>query len=389
MAVYQRKHISSILQTRPLQILHLLKNRSTTRTNLMLRKYKAIEADQTNSWTYPDMIPKNEVASTPEILTSEYRLRRNKLMLSVANATKDIGSKKYVAVIAANPVYYMAPDVPYPYRQNSDFLYLTGFQEPDAVLVLESTDLTCYKSILFVREKNPQQELWDGPRCGVENVSELFGIDEGCSINKLPEYLSAWHNCTFWVNNLSTKIQNLLHSFRREYFDLSSFIHSLRIIKSSSEIDLMKLSAITASRAMAETMKASNAGISEAFLHAYFEFECRKNGADALAYPPVVAGGRRANILHYTKNSQLIVDDELVLVDAGCDYRCYSSDISRTWPINGRFNRAQRQLYEAILDVQETCIKACKPGISLNDLYVIMQKQLESNVVGKFILLVI
>ncbi|EDV27421.1 uncharacterized protein TRIADDRAFT_21089, partial [Trichoplax adhaerens] len=168
---------------------------------------------------------------------------------------------------------------------------------------------------------------------------------------------------------------------------LSSFIHSLRIIKSSSEIDLMKLSAITASRAMAETMKASNAGISEAFLHAYFEFECRKNGADALAYPPVVAGGRRANILHYTKNSQLIVDDELVLVDAGCDYRCYSSDISRTWPINGRFNRAQRQLYEAILDVQETCIKACKPGISLNDLYVIMQKQLESNVVGKFILL--
>ncbi|XP_025064733.1 xaa-Pro aminopeptidase 3 isoform X4 [Alligator sinensis] len=149
-------------------------------------------------------------------------------------------------------------------------------------------------------------------------------------------------------------------------------VQNLRLIKSSAEIERMKVVGRVTSQAFTETMFASKSPVDEAFLYAKFEFECRARGADILAYPPVVAGGNRSNTLHYVKNNQLIKDGEMVLLDGGCESSCYVSDITRTWPINGRFTGPQAELYQAVLEVQKSCLSLCSPGVSLENIYNLM-----------------
>ncbi|KAK2506045.1 hypothetical protein MC885_002686 [Smutsia gigantea] len=153
---------------------------------------------------------------------------------------------------------------------------------------------------------------------------------------------------------------------------VQQLVQRLRLIKSPAEIERMQIAGKLTSQAFIETMFASKAPVEESFLYAKFEFECRAHGADILAYPPVVAGGNRSNTLHYVKNNQLIKDGEMVLLDGGCESSCYVSDITRTWPVNGRFTAPQAELYEAVLEIQRECLTLCSPGTSLETIYSMM-----------------
>ncbi|XP_048473294.1 xaa-Pro aminopeptidase 3 [Rhincodon typus] len=153
---------------------------------------------------------------------------------------------------------------------------------------------------------------------------------------------------------------------------VQKLVQYLRLTKSDTEIELLKTAAKVTSEAFISTMFSTKAPVDEAYLYAKFDFECRARGADLLAYPPVVAGGNRSNTLHYVKNNQMIKDGEMVLLDGGCEYSGYVSDVTRVWPINGRFTGPQAELYQAVLDVQKSCLSLCTPGISLENIYTFM-----------------
>ena len=199
-------------------------------------------------------------------------------------------------------------------------------------------------------ERDPDRELWDGPRAGVDGALGFIGVDEAHAIGDLSEYLDQYTSrdkLVVWydvfrnvhhhphkevVSNLVTPCRNKGHTVNI----LQQLMHSQRVTKSPAEIQLMEESGRVASNAFIEVMRFTKPGINEAHLYAKMDLEVRLNGAEFLAYPPVVAGGNRANTLHYVKNNQDIGDGELVLMDAGCEYHGYASDITRTWPVNGR-----------------------------------------------------
>ncbi len=289
----------------------------------------------------------------------------------------------------------MADEIPYPFRQNSNFLYLCGFQEPDSVLVLENIpgrNLPEHKSTLFVPKRDPHRELWDGPRSGIEGALEFIGVDEAYAVDTLSEALhrcSLRDNLVVWYDfHQSTGVHEVLHrdvishlvtpcrSNGSAVNSLEQTMHSLRIIKSLAECNLMRTSVAIASEAFREVMKFSCPGVNESALYAKMDFECRLRGAEFLAYPPVVAGGNRANTLHYIANNQFIQGYEMVLIDAGCEYHGYASDITRTWPVSGKFTSAQAELYEAVLDVQLACINKCHVGMTLDQIYSFMISEL-------------
>jgi Xaa-Pro aminopeptidase len=292
----------------------------------------------------------------------------------------------------------MSYDIPYPFRQNTDFFYLCGFLEPDSMLLLEADSVASlpeHRATLFVPRRDPLRELWDGPRSGVEGTVSLTGIDVAYNNDEIESYLgsrikqkqhaSVWYDKTKPVNPTyhSQYFSALLSGNGIQSVEsLRPLMQSLRVIKSAAEVMLMKQTCSIASQSFQEVMKFSKPGINESHLYAKMDFGCRMRGAEYLAYPPVVAGGDRANIIHYIANNQLILDGEMVLMDAGCECHGYTSDITRTWPINGRFSNRQRELYEALLEVQLACIQMCVPAeLTMNEIYgemlLLLGKQLQ------------
>ncbi|PVD34501.1 hypothetical protein C0Q70_05776 [Pomacea canaliculata] len=293
-------------------------------------------------------------------------------LISVGEVTPGITMEEY----RRPSKVFMTNDIPYPFRQNTDFLYLCGFQEPDSVLVilssLSSTDN--HKSVLFVPKKDPDKELWDGPRSGTDGALFLTGVDSALNFEELESYLAQfcrdhgqfmlWYDYIQPVQtHLHTHVMcEMIHQERHKGIENTTpLLHQLRLKKSSAEIELMKQTVEIASNAFME--------VNEAHLWAKMDFECRLRGAQYLAYPPVVAGGVRANTIHYIANNQVIADGELVLMDAGCELHGYTSDLTRTWPVNGKFSLPQRELYEATLAVQKACIALCTTTRSLDQIY--------------------
>ncbi|KAJ8028635.1 Xaa-Pro aminopeptidase 3 [Holothuria leucospilota] len=338
---------------------------------------------QPTPFTHQHLLKKDEI--TPGISGAEYQGRRMNLMSAIGRSM--YGSAKYhVAIILGANKKFMTDEIPYPFRQNTDFLYLCGFQEPDCALILESIpgkELPSHKATLLVQQRDSDRELWDGPRSGPEGAVQFIGVDEAYTIDSLPErlhkYLSrenmvVWYDVFRPVNeSLHQEVfTNLIQPCRNRGHTvniLQQTIHAQRVIKSPGEINLMRASGSIISKAFIETMKYSRPGINEAQLYAKIDFEARTNGAEFLAYPPVVAGGNRANTLHYINNNQAIQDGDMVLMDAGCEYHGYASDVTRTWPINGKFTEAQAELYNAVLTVQKDCIEQCTAGSTLDQVY--------------------
>ncbi|KAM4650924.1 xaa-Pro aminopeptidase 3 [Discoglossus pictus] len=353
--------------------------------------------------THPHLLKPGEV--TPGLTQTEYALRRHKLMSLIQKESQALGQRTdHVAIFLSNPTLYMTSDIPFPFHQNNDFLYLCGFLEPDSILVLRSRaghTLSSHTATLYVPRRDAGRELWDGPRSGADGAVALTGVDEAFMTEDFKHLLSKLHDdgVTLWYDGSrpahptlhTSYLQPLMESrgqSKNRIRPARQLVQQLRLVKSKAEVELMKEAGRISSQAFIQTMRSSKAPVDEAFIYAKFDFECRARGADILAYPPVVAGGNRSNTLHYVKNNQKIQSGELVLLDGGCEASCYVSDITRTWPVNGKFSAPQEELYRAVLEVQKSCLSLCFPGTSLENVYshmlsVIARKLQELGIVAK------
>ncbi|XP_061830487.1 xaa-Pro aminopeptidase 3 [Nerophis lumbriciformis] len=329
---------------------------------------------QPSPFTHPHLLKHGEV--TPGLSQAEYELRRHRLASLVEAQWDRLASdSSHVLLVLSHPTRYMTNDIPYPFHQNQDFLYLCGILEPDSALVLYGKGQPD-KAILFVPRRDPGRELWDGPRSGKDGAAALTGIERVHSTEELGLVLRSIKGSTLWYDSSSPSHPGLHQAHISPLLEagpmprpLRPLIHSLRALKSSSEVALMQAAGRITAQAFRRTMAVSLGDVDESLLYAKFDFENRLHGANFLAYPPVVAGGNRANTLHYINNNQMIKDGEMVLLDGGCEYFGYVSDVTRTWPVNGQFSAAQAELYEAVLEVQLSCLSLCSPGVSLDHIY--------------------
>lgn len=298
----------------------------------------------------------------------EFQLRRNQLLQKMAEG---------IAIVPTAPEAIRNRDSHYPYRFDSYFYYLTGFTEPESILVLIAGKEN--KSILFCRDKDMEREIWDGFRHGPQGALEVFGFDEAYSISQLDEMLpklmgnqaklfySLGADC-HWdarVTGLLSKVKDLARtgvSVPESIVDVRQLVDTQRLIKTSFEIDLMRRSANIAAGAHNRAMQFTCPNQHEYEVEAEFLHEFYKSGAQSPAYTSIVAGGANACTLHYNANNCVLNDGDLLLIDAGCELDGYASDITRTFPINGKFSAPQRDLYEMVLNAQLAAIDAAKPN---------------------------
>lgn len=309
------------------------------------------------------------------IKMSEYAKRRKELM-------QKIGSTGIV-ILPAAPEIYRNGDTLYSYRQNSDFYYLTGFDEPEAVIVLAPKRKEG-EYILFNQVRDRDREIWDGPRAGQEGACKDFLADFAFPIAELerllPDLLAGRETIHYplglnksfdkilfgAVNKLRGKIRSGMQS-PIAFADITPSIHEMRLFKSPAEIAVMQKAADITTYAHIRAMQACRPGIYEYQLEAELMYEFQRNGARFSAYGSIVGAGRNTCILHYVSNNQQINDGDMVLIDAGAEYQHYAADITRTFPANGRFSAEQRAIYELVLESQLAAIKAVKPGANWTD----------------------
>jgi Xaa-Pro aminopeptidase len=309
-------------------------------------------------------------------MQAEYRQRREQLMAKIGNGT---------AIFGSAPMATMHNDVEYVYRQESDFYYLTGFNEPHAVAVI-APHHDEHKFILFVQPKERDKEIWTGYRVGVDAAKEKYGADEAYLISeldeKLPQYLEKGDKIYYHMGRdeqLNGKVithwQRLLRSYGKRgtgpvaIEDPFLTLHPLRQVKSPAELDLMREAARIAALAHARAREIAKPGVKESEIEAEIEYIFRKNGAMGVAYPSIVASGSNACILHYIDNNSTLQDGDLLLIDAGCSVGYYNSDVTRTFPVNGKFTTEQKIIYELVLDAQMASIEQVKPGTTWKDFH--------------------
>ncbi|HEV2905015.1 MAG TPA: Xaa-Pro aminopeptidase [Pyrinomonadaceae bacterium] len=292
--------------------------------------------------------------------------------------------KDSVAIIPAAREAVRSHDMNYRYRQNSDFFYLTGFEEPDAIAVIAPSREK--KFTLFVRPRDLEQEIWTGYRAGVEGAVSDYGADEAFKIDefdeKLPEildgpsvlYYAFGHTLAEIDQRIIRQLTTFRESNRRPFeppatiVDPSAILHEMRVLKTPEEIEIMQRAADIASEAHVEAMKAVRPGMKEYEVEALIEAVFRKHGSLGPSYTSIIGSGANATILHYISNQDTLKDGDLLLVDAGAEYKGYASDITRTFPINGKFTKAQRDVYDLVLKTQKSCIDMVRPGVRLEDL---------------------
>ncbi|OCF32906.1 xaa-Pro aminopeptidase [Kwoniella heveanensis CBS 569] len=356
--------------------------------------------------SHPHLVGETEL--TPGVPASEYERRRKNLMEYLGEGAR--------VICMGGTVRLMSQSIFYRFRQSTDFYYLTGFTEPDATVILESAPSTPrgYKYTLFVPPKDMHDALWEGERAGVEGAIRIFGADEAHANTSLSSYLPGllsvssdqtvyaalppkpspsassqpFHppsprrrssllklfsaSSTSELNPSDPPHLLLAAALSSEHaVPLEKPIQQLRMKKCPLELGMMKKAAQISSHAHTKVMRHAQAGKSERELEAVFEFECAMKGAERQAYVPVVASGANALVIHYTRNDCVLDPNDLVLIDAGCEYNMYTSDITRTFPVAGKFSQPQRDLYEAVLNAQKECIRRCtiEGNVSLSELH--------------------
>ncbi|MBD2387999.1 aminopeptidase P N-terminal domain-containing protein [Cylindrospermum sp. FACHB-282] len=302
-------------------------------------------------------------------MQAEYRQRREQLMAKIGNGT---------AIFRSAPMAVMHNDVEYVYRQESDFFYLTGFNEPQTVAVLAPHHPE-HRFVLFVQPKDREKEVWSGYRCGVDAAKEIYGADAAYPIaeldEKLPQYLEKCDRIYYHLgrdrpfnDNILGHYQGLLRTYPKRgtgpiaIEDTGPILHSMRLIKSQAELDLMRQAVAIATEAHNHALKITAPGRYEYEIQAEIEHIFRLRGGMGPAYPSIVAAGANACVLHYIENNCQMQDQDLLLIDAGCAYGYYNSDITRTFPVNGKFTPEQKILYEIVLEAQEKAIAQVQPG---------------------------
>ncbi len=268
-----------------------------------------------------------------------------------------------LVIISTNPQQYRNGDTHYPFRPHSDFWYLTGFKEPETVAVFSKKHYT-----IFLQEKNPAREIWDGERLGIAKALQTLGANQAYPINKLKAQLpllikeATTLYYDFKACALDDDIIECLDGAKTQ--SLGEHLHEMRLIKEDNEIVLMQKAAdisIQAHQLAMQQAKIGLAGLFEYEVVSIFDAEFRKNNAEH-AYTPIVAGGKNGCILHYIKNDQVLNEGDLLLIDVGCEVEGYAADITRTFPVNGKFSQAQRQIYQIVLEAQLAAIACIKPG---------------------------
>jgi len=302
---------------------------------------------------------------------SEYRRRRRQLMR--------MAGRDAIVIVPAAPERVRNNDAHYPYRQDSDFQYLTGFGEPEAVLAL-IPGRKQGETILFNRPRDPERERWDGRRSGQEGAVADYGMDDAFPIEDIDDILPGmiegrsrvyYHfgrdtefdlKLIGWVNRVRAQIRQGARP-PHEIVALSHLLHDLRLYKSRDELRVMRRSARIAADAHVRAMQVTRPGMNEHEVEAELLHAFRRRGA-VPSYEPIVGGGDNACVLHYRANNAPLRDGDLLLIDAGAEYQCYASDITRTFPVNGRFSPEQRALYEIVLAAQAAAIDEVRPGRS-------------------------
>jgi Xaa-Pro aminopeptidase len=309
--------------------------------------------------------------------TDIYQLRRNALAKHIFSKTGG-----GIAVIATAPELARNRDSDFPYRHDSDFYYLTGFEEPGATLVMKvasSGKNYQLESHLFCRSKDLEREVWDGIRLGPEAAPEILGIEFAHSNQELDQKLGellADHDAVYvrlaesaeadrrirhWMKQVRGQARSGINP-PSEFHDIETLIHEMRLFKDIHEIEIMRRAAAISARAHIRAMQACKPGMREYQLEAELLHEFRNSGSQSVAYNSIVAGGANACILHYRAGSTELLSGELCLIDAGCELDGYASDITRTFPVNGKFTGPQRALYDITLAAQEAAIAVTKPG---------------------------
>jgi Xaa-Pro aminopeptidase len=306
------------------------------------------------------------------IAAAEYQRRRQALM--------SLMSEGSIAVLPAAGQRFRNRGTEYLFRQDSDFYYLTGFSEPDAVLVL-APGREHGEVILFCRERDPRVERYDGERVGPERAAQLLNVDDAFPVNDIEEILPGMLEGRERIYitlgeypEFDNKLMHWVTAIRAreaggaippgEFVALKHLLHEQRLYKSAAELRIMRDAARITCDAHRRAMAHCEPGMTETQLEAELVYEFMKNGARTPAYPSIVGGGNNACTLHYVENSSTLKSGELVLIDAGCEYRHYASDVTRTFPVNGSFSRSQQALYEVVVEANRQGIDKCRAGVN-------------------------
>ncbi len=311
----------------------------------------------------------------PRLNATDFARRRQRLLAQM--------EPNSIAILHAGFPPVRNRDVEHAHRPDSDFFYLTGFPEAHAIAVL-LPNREHGEYVLFCEEKDPAKELWTGLRVGPEQACARFGADDAFPLSAINDILPGliegrsrvYHalgkdpqfdrRVLDWVNLIRSKVRNGAHP-PGEFVSLEHLLHELRLFKERGEVRLMRHAAEISARAHIRAMQACKPGSTEYELEAELLHEFMHAGARFPAYPPIVGGGENGCILHYTENSDRLKRGDLVLIDAGCEFDCYAADITRTFPVSGRFSRTQRALYEIVLEAQVAAIEMVRPGRHWNE----------------------
>ena len=310
------------------------------------------------------------------IESQEYRHRQQELMSEIGEGT---------AIFRSAPMATMHNDVEYTYRQESSFYYLTGFNEPEAVAVFAPHHPE-HQYVLFVQPKDPERETWTGYRCGVEAAKAIYGADEAYPIaeldEKLPEYLGGCDRIYYHLGDDEKFNQRIIAHWQRAMRgyqktgkaplaieDTRPLTFPMRLVKSPGEIAMMRRATEISVMAHNRAREFTRPGMYEYQVQAEIEHIFRKEGGIGIAYPSIVASGANACVLHYIENNARIEDNDLLLIDAGCSYGYYNGDITRTFPVSGKFTPEQKAIYEIVLEAQLSAIEEVQPGKPYNEFH--------------------
>jgi Xaa-Pro aminopeptidase len=304
-----------------------------------------------------------------------------------------------IAAVPTAPEAIRNADTHYPYRPDSHCYYLSGFPEPDAVVVLiagpEGGDS---RQILFCREKNPEREIWDGFRYGPDAAREIFAFDEALPISELAAKLVDW-TCDrpalytplglypAWDQTITATLNEVRNRVRtgiaapEAVVDVRGVIAAMRVVKDAEELKLMRRAAEISSDAHRRAMQRTRPGWFEYQVEAELVHEFLRSGAQSVAYPSIVASGPNACVLHYRDNNRQAQETDLLLIDAGCEFQGYAADITRTFPVGGRFSGAQKAIYELVLAAQLACIDAVRPGRPFHDYHQVAERVLAQGMI--------
>jgi Xaa-Pro aminopeptidase len=338
--------------------------------------------------THPHLLMEGEV--NVGIIKEEFVQRRKNLVDKILSSNRING--RGLIILPSARKKYMVDHIPHFFRQDTDFRYLTGCLQPQSLLVIDFTE-TSHQTYLLLNDNTAYEEKWEGPRFGFQEATEFFGMDEVLSVHSFQEVLTKLTKdkikLNLWYDFLNPRDEEI-HQDILEFIKslgqahnlnnihpLRDVLHELRSVKSSAEISLMRKTCEIGALGLMKTISSSKHLSSELDYLATIDYYSRLAGASYLAYPPVVASGNNANTIHYIAATDTVRPGDMMLMDSGCEYHGYSSDITRTWPVSGQFTQAQEVLYDIVLECQQTLIKSIVPNeTTIDDLYRRMLREL-------------